>query len=79
MQVEIRLFATFREFLPPGSSMFSFKKSLDKDTTVAQIIEELKLPENVPKIVIINGLHSTTDSVLKDGDVLSIFPPVAGG
>ncbi len=79
MQVEIRLFAIFRDHLPPGSSMFSFKKSLDRETTVAEIIQELKLPDNIPKILIINGVHATPEAVLKDGDVLSIFPPVAGG
>ncbi len=79
MQIEIRLFATFREFLPPGSSMFAFTKSYDGQPTVADIITELQLPESIPKIIIVNGIHATRDRVLQDGDVLSIFPPVAGG
>jgi molybdopterin converting factor small subunit len=79
MQIEIRLFATFREFLPPGSSAFSFTRSYEEETTVARIVEELKLPGNIPKIIIVNGIHATRDRVLQDGDVVSIFPPVAGG
>ena len=79
MEVEVRLFATFRDHLPPGSTNFSFKKSLQKETTVQQIIDELKLPVNMPKIIIVNGHHSDPDYRVSDGDVLSIFPPVAGG
>ncbi len=79
MEIEVRLFATFRDYLPAGSSTFSFKKVLDKPTTVREIIDELRLPEQIPKIIIINGNHSTAEYILQNGDVLSIFPPVAGG
>lgn len=79
MKVEIRLFATFRDFLPPGSTMFSFTKVLEAGTTVREAIEALKLPEHVPKIIILNGIHAEPDRALQEGDVLSLFPPIAGG
>jgi len=79
MKVEIRLFATFRDFLPPGSTMFSFTEVLEADTTVAEVIETLKLPEHVPKIIIVNGIHAEPGRALQEGDVLSPFPPIAGG
>jgi len=79
MKVEIRLFATFREFLPPGSTTFSFTKELEADATVQGVIEALKLPEHVPKIIIVNGIHAGSKRVLQEGDVLSLFPPIAGG
>lgn len=79
MTVEIRLFATFRDFLPPGSTTFSFTKVLEEETKVEEILRELKLPEEVPKIIIINGLHADAGRVLRDGDILSLFPPVGGG
>jgi sulfur-carrier protein len=79
MNVEIRLFATFREYLPPGSDMFSFSRHLDKPATVGEIMHDLKLPDDIPKIIIVNGIHATPENVLAEGDVLSIFPPVAGG
>ncbi|OPY68068.1 MAG: ThiS family protein [Syntrophorhabdus sp. PtaU1.Bin050] len=79
VNIEIRLFATFREFLPPGSNMFSFTKSVERQTTVAEIIEELGLPAHIPKIVVIDGAQAAPDYLLKDGDIISIFPPIAGG
>ncbi len=79
MEIEIRLFATFRDHLPPGSQSFSFKKSFADGATVADVIESLRLPENEEKISIVNGSHAPMEYILRDGDVLSVFPPIAGG
>jgi sulfur-carrier protein len=79
MKAEIRLFASFRDFLPPGSGPYSFTTSFEDRKTVDDIIKELKLPDDIPRIIIVNGLHSEPDRVLEDGDVISLFPPLAGG
>jgi molybdopterin converting factor small subunit len=79
MEIEVRLFATFRDYLPQDSLSFSFKKSLDKEMAVSKIAEEISLPPDIPKIFIVNGNVVTGEYVLRDGDVVSIFPPVAGG
>jgi molybdopterin converting factor small subunit len=79
MNIEVRLYATFRDFLPPGTSGFGMMKSLDKEITIAELAKEIGLPEDAPKIVIVNGSHAELDRVLKDGDVVSLFPPLAGG
>jgi sulfur-carrier protein len=79
MEIEIRLFAILRDYLPPGTEGFAFKKTLDKAATVKDIMEELKLPQDEQMIVIVKGNHASDDYVLQDGDVVSIFPPIAGG
>jgi molybdopterin converting factor small subunit len=79
VEIEVRLFATFRDYLPSGSESFSFKRSLPREMEVSRIAEELKLPDNIPKIFVVNGNVVTGGYVPRDGDVLSIFPPVAGG
>lgn len=79
MEVEVKLFATLREYLPKGSGRFSCRLEIDGQTTVQDILERLKIPEGIPKIILVNGIHGKKGQVLKDGDVVSIFPPVAGG
>ncbi|MBP1731836.1 MAG: Mut7-C ubiquitin [Deltaproteobacteria bacterium] len=79
MEIEVRLFATFRDYLPPGVDSFSFKRILAQETEVDRIAQELKLPDNIPKIFVVNGNVVTGEYVTRDGDVVSIFPPVAGG
>jgi len=52
---------------------------VDDSTRVQEILSRLRIPDEIPKIILINGVHGKREQVLKDGDVLSIFPPVAGG
>jgi molybdopterin converting factor small subunit len=79
MNIEVRLYANFRDFLPPGSTTFAMKKSLERGMTIEELVKDLGLPEDVPKIVIVNGSHAEFDYVVKDGDTVSVFPPLAGG
>ena len=79
MEIEVKLFATLRDFLPEGSSRFSCRMGIDGQTRVQDILARLKIPEEMPKIILVNGIHGKKEQALKDGDVLSVFPPVAGG
>ena len=79
MQVKVKLFATLREYLPKDSDGRSCLMDIDKTTTIEQIIATFNIPEEIPKIILVNGLNGTMDQTLKEGDELSVFPPVAGG
>jgi len=79
MEIEVKLFATLREYLPKGSSRFSCKMEVDGSARVQDILSRLKLPEEIPKIILINGVHGKKEQILPEGDVVRIFPPVAGG
>jgi sulfur carrier protein len=79
MKIEVKLFANFRDYLPKGSSRFSCTMTVDPAERVTDVLGKLGLPKDHPKIILINGVHGNEDHVLKEGDVLSIFPPVAGG
>ena len=79
MEIEVKLFATLRDYLPKGSDRFSCKMETDDHARVEDILSKLNIPDDMPKIILINGTHGRKDQALKNGDVLSIFPPVAGG
>jgi sulfur-carrier protein len=79
MEIEIKLFATLRDYLPKGSDRFTCKLEMEGRARVKDIVSKLKIPEDIPKIILVNGIHGKYDQVLKEGDVVSIFPPVAGG
>jgi len=79
MEVKVKLFATLRDYLPENSDGKSCRIEIDNTTTIEQIITKLKIPEDIPKIILVNGLSGSIDQTLKEGDELSIFPPVAGG
>ncbi|MEY8304620.1 MoaD/ThiS family protein [Anaerosalibacter bizertensis] len=75
MEVEIRLFASFRE----GREKKYFFKIDNLKLTVRDILEKLDIDEEEVAILLINGRDGNVDSVLKDGDIVSLFPPVGGG
>ena len=79
MEVKVKLFATLRDYLPKGNDGKSCQMEIDTTTTIEQTITTLKIPDEIPKIILVNGLQASMDQTLKAGDVLSIFPPVAGG
>jgi sulfur carrier protein len=79
MEIEVKLFATLRDYLPKGSSRFSCMMQIDGQTRIQDILLRLNIPDEIPKIILVNGIHGKKDQILKDGDVVSVFPPVAGG
>ena len=52
-------------------------------TTIAQLIEPFGLPEKQVHLVLVNGVYvepaQRLSRVLKEDDVLAIWPPIAGG
>jgi len=79
MEIKVKLFATLRDYLPKNSDGKSCQLEVDEKTTIKQILDQFKIPEEIPKIILVNGIRGSLDQTLKDGDVLSVFPPVAGG
>jgi molybdopterin converting factor small subunit len=79
MKVEVRLFANFREFLPPGTKGYSVFLDFAEGTTIGQVLERLQISESIPMLTLVNGIHQKFEDPLHSGDVLSLFPPVAGG
>ena len=72
--IEVRLFATLRV----GRDKVCFFAPEDA-ATVEDILDKLNIPVTEAAIMLINGFHSKATDNVKDGDVVSVFPPVAGG
>ncbi len=79
MNIEIRLFAMLRDYLPEGTEGFAFIKRLDGEKTAGELIKELGLPRDMPVIIVAKGVQVDEGYVMKDGDVISFFPPLGGG
>lgn len=79
MKVELKLFASLRSYLPEDMSGNDSEIDVEEGKTVGEVIRELNIPEDAPKIFFVNGIHANKARVLKDGDRLALFPPIAGG
>ena len=83
MLIKVRLFAMLRDKLPADSNGEEIDVEVDAGATASQIIDRLEIPVELAHLVTIDGFHLLPDEIksrtLQAGEILSIFPPVAGG
>lgn len=79
MTVEVRLFATLAQFLPPGSNDGSATLDVPAGATIADVARRLGIPPGLDRVLLLNGTEADPEQQVRSGDVLDIFPPLAGG
>ena len=83
MQITVKLYAMLSEYLPPGAVRNVSRLDVAEAATIAKVIEQLRLPQELVHLVMLNGVYvppsQRFSTVLKDADSLAIWPPVAGG
>jgi sulfur carrier protein ThiS len=47
--------------------------------TVRDLLATLRLPNDVPRLVLVNGKHAADHELLCEGDHVTICPPLIGG
>jgi molybdopterin converting factor small subunit len=77
--VEVSLFATLGAYLPPSAVGDSVILDVPEGATVGQVLELLGIPEDLDCLRVVNGHDAPLEQPLQSGDVLSMFPPLAGG
>ena len=84
MNITIKLYATLGDYLPLEARRNNrLVIQVGDDTTVTDVIAPLRMPEKLVHLVLVNG-HFVPPAVratrkLAEGDVLAIWPPIAGG
>lgn len=84
MNVTLKLFASLTDYLP-AESKYTNIVALDiaPDTTIDQLVEQYRLPPKLVHLVLVNGTYIAPEHrasrTLIEGDVLAIWPPIAGG
>ena len=79
MRVEVRLFATLVPFLPPDSHDGAVVLEIPEGSTVHDVVRGLGIPADLERVTLVNGRDSHPDDPLHPDDVLTVFPPLAGG
>jgi molybdopterin converting factor small subunit len=80
MKVEIRLMGSMKRLLPEKDRMSgSSRLDIAHGTTLSGFIEAAGIKSGGALVVLVNGRSPEADRELIDGDVVAVFPPVAGG
>jgi len=75
----VHLTATLRAYLPVGTAGDHVVLDLPEGATVDQVVHSLRIPSELERLTVVNGRDAAPDQPLSEGDVLSLFPPLAGG
>jgi molybdopterin converting factor small subunit len=80
MQVELRLLASMRRLLPEndrtkGAAVFKLRDG----ATCKELLIQAGVWGKSTLVVLVNGRYAAMEMALSHGDVISVFPPVAGG
>ena len=84
MNITIKLYATLGDYLPVEARRINrLDLQVGEETTVTDVIAPLKMPEKLVHLVLVNGHYlpplARATRKLAEGDVLAIWPPIAGG
>ena len=83
MRVVFKLFASLSDLLPAERRGNLVDIEVMPGTTVGDLITRYRVPEKSAHLVLVNGHYiataARTTHVLKEGDELAIWPPIAGG
>ena len=84
MKITFKLFATLTDHLPVSARRGNIiELDVAPEATISQIIEPFGLPPKLVHLVLVNGRYIEPElrlaTTLAEGDVLAIWPPIAGG
>ena len=84
MKITFKLYASLTEHLPPEARRSNrVEIEVAPEASISQIIEPYGLPPRLVHLVLVNGVYIEPEDratrTLVDGDVLAIWPPIAGG
>lgn len=85
MKITFKLFASLTDYLPAGRAGGSNFVELDvpEGASIGEVVAPFRLPQKMVHLVLVNGIYvppaERNTRRLAEGDVLAIWPPIAGG
>jgi molybdopterin converting factor small subunit len=79
MKVYVKLFALLRQQHPGPNRSLPLEVELPDGASVAALPSALNLPPDLVRSAFVNNQAVKLETVLQDGDRVSLFPPVVGG
>jgi molybdopterin converting factor small subunit len=79
MKVQLKLFANYRQYLPPGAEGSAVEMDVPAGTRVSELLTRIGVPQQESPMILVNGRGIDSDRSLVEGDVVAAFPAMAGG
>jgi sulfur carrier protein ThiS len=84
MRITLKLYATLTDYLPAEARRDNaLALDVAEPATIAAVIAPFGIPPRLTHLVLVNGVfvppEARASRSLQEGDVLAIWPPIAGG
>jgi len=79
VKVHIKLFGTYRKYLPASAQGSMYSVEAPVGIGIDELRAQVPVPIDENLIVLINGRSPKARQVLGEGDKIAIFPAMAGG
>ena len=79
MRIRVKLFAALARYFENAMAGTPFEVEISDHTTLADLVNQLKLPHEEVKVFFVNGRARPLDWTLEPGDEVGIFPLIGGG
>ena len=79
MKVYVKLIATYREHLPPGTEGNTASVDLLPGSTVKDVLTPFGIPLDDRTVIAVNGLTVPLDTAVSEGDQVAAFSAIGGG
>lgn len=84
MKITFKLYATLQNLLPSEAVDNAVEVEVDEQATLYDVIDHFRVPHASAHLVLINGVYFGEEEraqpgLISPGDVVAIWPPVAGG
>jgi molybdopterin converting factor small subunit len=84
MRITFKLFAQLTDYLPVEARHTNvIELDVAPEASISHIIEPYGIPPKLVHLVLVNGTYiapaQRLNQTLNEGDVLAIWPPIAGG
>ena len=83
MKIKLKLFVSLKPYLPSSAKGNEADIGVMESDTPQGVLERYNVPLEMAHLWMLNGVYlnpeERTQAVMKDGDTLAIWPPIAGG
>lgn len=79
MKIEVKSYGHLRNHFIKRFGGDSIILDINDKISLSELIDKLDISRDHYHIILVNGLHVDMKTELKEGDIVAIFPPIAGG
>ena len=79
MQVEVHLFANLADYGPPSARGGVARVDVPDGVTLGELLRRLRIPDEMPRLLLVNGRDVDASVQLYPDDVVTVLPPLVGG